>query len=941
MAGLFEDILTNLQKKKQEGKISGGYRYKDGKLNIGGGYYGDDSMFEVDVNKDGGNILFKKRFADGGSTNGSGDKAFTAKVKELMDDGYELGEAVKEAMRQGYAKGGRINFDSGGSPLQKLKQEIVESMRPYAPGVSENKLQIIVKDITFDMSPEEAQASAVSNFQKLFGMANGGRVGYAKAGLVDPINNVIKGQDLGRGIQQRLKGKKIVYITSGLGDTPLTEHNTYKAAKDFRQDLIKNFDPATDTKEYKGKYNYKELIKDKDFEDFWKGKVDNISSDARIQGQGTNQEIEKVRKKYKLKPNDYEGIFNKLLEETRITEQVRKSRVKGSGKERLVSGKILDNLLATFNQSYKPYVGTIDTKTMGKLLKLSDGELEKVMTFMDKDYPAEKFRLTDSSDVSRIGKAAAIKKKLAAEGITYERQKSQYGKKGVRYRFKADSDIKKSNEKFKKLEKSKTFGFPKENKITKYPKSYKNKFTTLSKQSAEYKMQGYNKDRGTIFRLTKALNNAIKGMTDAQLKTFINKNPKIKNLVTSFFDARTGEIKPRPLSEMTMSQIRQNLQFEQDHIRGRSTVKYDAGTKKILDGLGIEYPKNLYIIPKAVNMSTKQRVENYVYDNPENTKTIKKIDEYFKKNKLTYYDRRNKKYRGAKPSKSAVDLAQLGFTKTSQLKNLFTGTYKDSKGKTRVITKDVAKLISDLNERNIARGGTTLEDDIKIVQKAAANQGVRFNSFAGFMDFTEMGIELPPAVKQAAARILDVGGKTLRGFGKAAVVLDPMFAAYDFSTAVGQGAGLKNSTEYMVKRFGEGVLNLPDLVASGGKFVKDKIKGKDAKFEQGTLYKPFDFAQRGLEEDLAAMSKSQKLRNIANKDFDVGIGAAMRMVDDTEIPASAEEIEKARQIYLQNQMGPYYKYGIENLVEEEPEEKSLPNEGLLRILSNPTYKGVL
>ena len=106
-------------------------------------------------------------------------------------------------------------------------------------------------------------------------------------------------------------------------------------------------------------------------------------------------------------------------------------------------------------------------------------------------------------------------------------------------------------------------------------------------------------------------------------------------------------------------------------------------------------------------------------------------------------------------------------------------------------------------------------------------------------------------------------------------------------------------------------------------------------------YKPFDFAQRGLEEDLAAMPKSQKLRNIANKDFDVGIGAAMRMVDDTEIPASAEEIEKARQIYLQNQMGPYYKYGIENLVEEEPEEKSLPNEGLLRILSNPTYKGVL
>ena len=81
---LFTDIINNLGKAKKEGNISGGYRYKDGKLNIGGGYYGDDSMFEIDVNKDGGNILFKKRFADGGSTNGSGEKAFTAKVKELM-----------------------------------------------------------------------------------------------------------------------------------------------------------------------------------------------------------------------------------------------------------------------------------------------------------------------------------------------------------------------------------------------------------------------------------------------------------------------------------------------------------------------------------------------------------------------------------------------------------------------------------------------------------------------------------------------------------------------------------------------------------------------------------------------------------------------------------------------------------------------------------------
>ena len=44
--------------------------------------------------------------ADGGSVNGSEQAAFRAKVEELMDDGYDFGEAVREAMRQGYKSGG-------------------------------------------------------------------------------------------------------------------------------------------------------------------------------------------------------------------------------------------------------------------------------------------------------------------------------------------------------------------------------------------------------------------------------------------------------------------------------------------------------------------------------------------------------------------------------------------------------------------------------------------------------------------------------------------------------------------------------------------------------------------------------------------------------------------------------------------------------------------
>ena len=49
--------------------------------------------------------------ADGGLLNGSSEEAaasaFRKKVEELMDDGYDFGEAVREAMRQGYSKGGK------------------------------------------------------------------------------------------------------------------------------------------------------------------------------------------------------------------------------------------------------------------------------------------------------------------------------------------------------------------------------------------------------------------------------------------------------------------------------------------------------------------------------------------------------------------------------------------------------------------------------------------------------------------------------------------------------------------------------------------------------------------------------------------------------------------------------------------------------------------
>ena len=825
MAGLFENIIDTLKEAKKEGKLQYGLRYNPD-LKVGGGYYDDNKMFEVDVDRDGVNLMFRKKFA--------------------------------------------------------------------------------------------------------------------KAGLVDKANNVKPGDDLGRGIAQRLKGKQIKYIASGLGGDSLTEHKTLKDAKAHRKMLIeKHGDPKKSFMKYEGKYSYKELAKDPDFVDFWKSKVDGdkiATRTGKFKGERSVEDaIQKVVKKYKLKPNDYEGIWNKTVEETRISEAVRKGTQLGKGKKKLISNAIISNLVETFNKSYKPNVGTINTAEMEKLLKLTKGELSKLMSNIDKPYPKEKFRLTDTSKVSRIDKAAALKDILNREGISY-RKASRGDGPGKDYRFVLDPDKKKAKQKFKKLEKSKTFGFPKKTFYTKYPKSYKQDITTISKQSAEYKKFGYGRDRNTILLLGRALNNGLRKMSDKELYKFVDNNPKLKNLVTSFFDAKTGLIEPVPLEEMDMQQIRTNAQFEVDHIRGRATVDYDRATKKILDGLDIEYPKNLYIIPKALNNTTKKRVENYVANNPNEKAKIKRIDDYFKKNQLTYFNRNTGKYAGYKPSKSAVDLSHLGITKTSELENLISGTYTDSSGKKRAVTKDPPKLIATLNELNKARGGVSLEDDIKIVSEHAKSKGVRFNSFAGFVDFTDMGFELPPAVKQAATRILNTSGTVLRGVGKAAVVIDPLFAAFDESKAKRRGAGLKDTAEYVTDSLVQGVFNLPDLVVSGGDFLSNKIAGKDAKFETGKLYKPFTFAEEELEKNLQKTSIDERVNNVM---LDIASSGGYKSPNLAN-PEYLKIFESLSKEDVKNQLlKEDEKYGIESMVEEEPEETPLQNEGIFSIFNQPKFKGVI
>ena len=74
-------------------------------------------------NKDNQMINLSKSFAQGGRigfANGNGvadedaEKAALGKrVRELMDEGFDMGEAVKKAMSEGYAEGGRIGYNKG------------------------------------------------------------------------------------------------------------------------------------------------------------------------------------------------------------------------------------------------------------------------------------------------------------------------------------------------------------------------------------------------------------------------------------------------------------------------------------------------------------------------------------------------------------------------------------------------------------------------------------------------------------------------------------------------------------------------------------------------------------------------------------------------------------------------------------------------------------
>ena len=90
------------------------------------------------------------------------ESEISKKVKELMDDGYEFGEAVREALKQGFADGGSIgievlfkpkrqNLFMGGPALTGPALNIYNSMKAYQ-SFTDQEIADAIKEAGYDIS---------------------------------------------------------------------------------------------------------------------------------------------------------------------------------------------------------------------------------------------------------------------------------------------------------------------------------------------------------------------------------------------------------------------------------------------------------------------------------------------------------------------------------------------------------------------------------------------------------------------------------------------------------------------------------------------------------------------------------------------------------------------------------------------------------------------
>ena len=189
--------------------------------------------------------------------------------------------------------------------------------------------------------------------------------------------------------------------------------------------------------------------------------------------------------------------------------------------------------------------------------------------------------------------------------------------------------------------------------------------------------------------------------------------------------------------------------------------------------------------------------------------------------------------------------------------------------------------------------------EIKNVKNFAAKKGFELNSFAGALNLSQANINIPPSVRKSLTKIVSAG-KTL---GKAAVVIDPLFATMDFSKAMGEGLSGKESASYTGQKFLQDIANLPRTLEDLAYVATDKGTFKNFGEKENRLfsYEPAAFADRYIQEKIEATPEATKDFRKARIDY----AKTLPIIDDMDIPLSQSEAkERERAFYIQRGVEP-------------------------------------
>ena len=271
----------------------------------------------------------------------------------------------------------------------------------------------------------------------------------------------------------------------------------------------------------------------------------------------------------------------------------------------------------------------------------------------------------------------------------------------------------------------------------------------------------------------------------------------------------------------------------------------------------------------------------------------------FNEAKFRNFDSPMRKLMNAYEKTSNINEKKKIFSKMEDLKYDFsskTGGYLDS---VSITDKDGKIRFSSTDEviSNPKQLRSLLEKNIKDVSKFARSKGFTLNSFAGVVDLSQSGITIPANVRRSMDNILKVGGKIARAGGKAAVVVDPIFAAMDFSKAMGEGVSGVQATSYTGQKFLQDIANLPRTLEDLAYVATDKGTFKNFGEKENRLfsYEPRAFADKYLQKTIESTPQETLDYRKAVIDFDQRMPT---FTDDTDIPRTKEDIEREREEFF-------------------------------------------